>query len=201
MGDKIELTFAEKHPKLNYMLGLLLLIAIIVVGLFVIKYVLLLLSIVVERVIEESNNVDAVIVVALITGAVSITCMVFGKIMEYRQMRKKYLTEKREAPYRAFVEMVYKIQKKEKENKEYTQEEMIEDITSFSKELTLWGSRKVINKWIEFRLSTAKDDYDPMKNLFVLEEIMNIMRKDLGVGKAHKGRLLAFFVNDIDKYV
>ena len=31
MEDKIELTFAEKHPKLNYMLGLLL-IASIVVG-------------------------------------------------------------------------------------------------------------------------------------------------------------------------
>lgn len=38
-------------------------------------------------------------------------------------------------------------------------------------------------------------------NLFLLEEIMNEMRKDLGLKKVKKGNLLAFYVNDIKKYL
>ena len=34
-------------------------------------------------------------------------------------------------------------------------------------------------------------------NLFLMEDIMNEMRKDLGMKKVKKGNLLAFFVNDI----
>ena len=36
-----------------------------------------------------------------------------------------------------------------------------------------------------------------MDNVFLLEEIMNEMRRDLGMKKVKKGNLLAFFVNDI----
>ena len=36
-----------------------------------------------------------------------------------------------------------------------------------------------------------------MDNLFLMEEIMNEMRKDLGLRRVKKGNLLAFFVNDI----
>ena len=39
------------------------------------------------------------------------------------------------------------------------------------------------------------------KNLLLLEDIMNEMRKDLGLRKTKKGNLLAFFVNDIKKAI
>ena len=38
-------------------------------------------------------------------------------------------------------------------------------------------------------------------NIFLMEEIMNEMRKDLGVKKTAKGDLLAFFVNDIKEFM
>jgi len=35
------------------------------------------------------------------------------------------------------------------------------------------------------------------ENLLLTEDIMNAMRKDLGLRKVKKGNLLAFFINDI----
>ena len=59
------------------------------------------------------NTSDQVIVVAMITGAVSITGVVISsivaKIVEYKYNVKKYLYDKREEPYKQFVEMNYKI--------------------------------------------------------------------------------------------
>jgi hypothetical protein len=74
---------------------------------------------------------------------------------------------------------------------------MISDIYGFSQELTLWGSKNVVNKWVEFR-NNASNPNSAMDNMFLLESIMNEMRKDLGVKKVKKGNLLSFFVNDIN---
>ena len=36
-----------------------------------------------------------------------------------------------------------------------------------------------------------------IENVLLTEEIMNAMRKDLGLRKIKKGNLLSFFINDI----
>ena len=77
---------------------------------------------------------------------------------------------------------------------------MTEDLSKFSKQITLWGSKKVVNKWVEFR-ENSTNIQSATKNIFILEEIMNEMRKDLGLKKTRKGNLLAFFINDIKKIV
>ena len=92
--------------------------------------------------------------------------------------------------------MIYKIQQNSKNPDSYTQEQMIEDLLKFSKQITLWGSSRVVKKWVEFRLNGAKPDTGK-ENLFVMEQIMNEMRKDLGLKKVKKGNLLGFFINDI----
>jgi len=51
-------------------------------------------------------------------------------------------------------------------------------------------------KWIKFRENGAKPD-SGKENLFIMEQIMNAMRKDLGLKKVKKGNLLGFFINDI----
>ena len=71
-------------------------------------------------------------------------------------------------------------------------------LSKFSKQITLWGSSKVVNKWVQFR-ENGTDPEKAAKNLFLVEDIMNEMRKDLGLKKVQKGNLLAFFVNDIKK--
>ena len=73
---------------------------------------------------------------------------------------------------------------------------MIEDLSKFSRQITLWGSSKVVKKWVKFRENGANPK-TAGENLFLMEEIMNEMRKDLGLQKVKKGELLAFFINDI----
>lgn len=193
-------SFAEKHPKLNFLLGLILLLgAICFVGWLM--YVLSNLIITgIEKLIDVASNLDAVVIVALITGVVSITGVIISsivaKVVDYHKSRKEYFTQKREVPYGEFVDMVYKIQKNSKTPGAYSEEEMLEDLSKFSRQITLWGSSKVINKWIQFRENGSNPD-KAKENVFLMEEIMNEMRKDLGLKKVKKGNLLGFFVNDI----
>lgn len=157
--------------------------------------------------VNRLSNMDAVVIVALITGSVSILGVVISsivsKIIEYRQNTKRYLYEKKEEPYSEFIEMVYKMQKNVKENKEYNEKEMLDDIFSFSKKLTLWGSSKVIRKWLAFRKISQEQNDNPTDNLFILEEIIFEIRKDMGQKKnsLKQGDILAFFVNDIKDYL
>lgn len=82
----------------------------------------------------------------------------------------------------------------------YTEAQMLEDLSQFSKQITLWGSSRVVNKWVKFRENGTNPEL-AQKNLLLLEDIMNEMRKDLGLRKTKKGNLLAFFVNDIKKAI
>ena len=197
-----KVSFAEKHPKLNIFLGLVL---IVVIGSFSIWLVKLLYNIIINGIIkltEVASKLDAVIIVGLVTGLVSLTgaiiSSIVAKIVDYRKSRQEYLTQKREKPYGEFVEMIYQVQKNIKEPGTYSDEQMLEDLSKFSKQITLWGSSRVINKWIEFR-ENSSDPEKAKNNLFLMEEIMNDMRKDLGLKKVKKGDLLGFFINDIRK--
>lgn len=133
--------------------------------------------------VNRLSNMDAVVIVALITGSVSILGVVISsivsKIVEYRQNTKRYLHEKKEEPYSEFIEMVYKIQEKGKAKESINDEEMLDNIFSFSKKLTLWGSNKVIRKWLAFR-KISQEQNDNTENLFMLEEIIFEIRKDMG---------------------
>ena len=150
---------------------------------------------------------DAVVIVALITGSVSILGVVISsivsKLIEYQQKTKRYLYEKKEEPYSEFIEMVYKLQDSERGNKEYCEKELLDDTISFSKKLTLWGSSKVIKKWLDFRKKSQEQNDNITDILFILEEIIFEIRKDMGQKKSglKQGDILAFFVNDIKDYL
>ena len=199
-------TFAEKHPKLNFLLGLILLISIVVGAFLMAKWFLEILGNGVVRVVNYVENFvstsDQVIVVAMITGAVSITGVVISsivaKIIDYKYNVKKYLYDKREEPYKQFVEMIYKIMEdtKREDGNKMTEEEKTQMVSEFSKGLTLWGSNRVVKKWLKYRKSSIKGD----KNiLWEMEDIIYEIRKDVGLGKRlKKGDMLSFFVNDIE---
>lgn len=200
--------FAQRHPKLYALICLAVLIFLIGVVIFLfgifIDYVRMEVSEFLLSLSSAASNLDAVIVVALITGTVSLTGVIISsivsKIIDYKKSRKAYLAQKREKPYGDFVDMVYKLQQYSKDKSLYTEKNMVSDIYGFSKEITLWGSSRVAKKWIKFRENSTSPEA-ATKNLFIIEEIMNEMRKDLGQKKLNKGDLLAFFVNDIKKVV
>ena len=152
------------------------------------------------------NNTDKVIVVAMITGTVSIIGVLFSsvvaKIIDYRYNVKKYLYDKREIPYEQFISMVYAIMSdtKKPEEQRMTETEMMEKVAEFSKGLTLWGSNRVVKKWLKYRKASL--EMAGPQSLLLLEDIMYEMRRDVGLKKRmKKGDMLAFFVNDIEKLV
>lgn len=181
----------------------------ILIGIIVaaIQYIVNIISNAIVHITQVTSNVDAVIIVALITGPVSILGVllssIVAKILEYRQNTKRYLYEKREMPYSEFIEMVYKLQQRVKNKNGYSNEEMMEDIVKFSQKLTLWGSSRVIRKWLKFREISQAPNNNPTDNLFILEDIIFEIRRDMGQKKGglKKGDLLAFFVNDIRDYL
>ena len=114
--------------KRNTFLGLVGLLLILGVLYFSFNWFLKLFSIL--------KTYDAIIVVAIITGFVTIATTTFKVIFDIKQTRLQYLTQKRETAYYHFVEMIYKINQSDKENSPYPSEEQIADLIKFSKEIT-----------------------------------------------------------------
>ena len=196
--------FSDNHPKLSVLLGIIFILAVAVLFVFIlyllIKYFGIGILKIVQWISTIVSSLDAVVIVALITAGVSIFSVIFtsviGKLIEFRKNRQTYLAQKREAPYGDFVDMFYKIMLFSKKGDKYTQEDMITDFEKFSKQLTLWGSSRVVKKWVKFRENVDNPE-KAKENLFLLEKIMNDMRKDLGQNRVGKGNLLGFIVNDI----
>lgn len=104
---------------------------------------------------EVISSLDAIIIVAILTGFLIMITQLIAKYLDGKSIRKQYLSEKRVYSYSKMVDMVYKTQ-----NKEYKQEEMIKDLTEFSKEITLWGSKALVTKWSKFRISAINKPED-----------------------------------------
>lgn len=67
-----------------------------------------------------------------------------------------------------------------------TESDKFRMMSDFSKGLTLWGSNKVVKKWLRYRKA-------------LLEDIIYEIRKDVGQRKKlGKGDMLSFFINDIE---
>ncbi len=207
-NSKSKVPLSERHPKLYFVIALLLFLIIIVGGavalFYAIKYIGIGISNLIDWLSKVASKLDAVVIVALITGAVSIAGViissVFGKIIKYRKARQEYLAKKREEPYADFIDMVYKVQQNSKGSTPYTEQDMINDISRFSKNITLWGSPRVVKKWVKFR-ENGMNPKSAIDNVLLIEEIMNEMRKDMGLKRVKRGNLLAFFVNDVKSVI
>ena len=140
----------------------------------------------------------------MITGMVSIIGVVFtsviAKVIEYQYNVKKYLYDKREIPYDQFISIIYTIMEdtKKRINKQMTESDKFKMMSEFSKGLTLWGSNKVVKKWLRYR-KAAMENMSPERSLLLLEDIIFEIRKDVGQRKRlGKGDVLSIFINDIE---
>lgn len=205
MGKKNEISTVKQGK--NIFLGLVIFAILLFFVAVFIKYVGELVIRGFDYLSQLASKTDAVIIVALMTGTVSIfgvvISAVISRVIEYKQTTKRYLFEKREEPYSDFISMVYKIQTASKAGEKYEGMELLNDILGFSQKLTLWGSSRVIRKWLKFRLNSQDPNFDPTSNLFILEDIIFEIRKDMGHKKRglSKGDMLKFFVNDIDDHL
>lgn len=184
---------------MNILLLLLLLIDILLAGKWLYTYVPIIYSYIMDYLINIATSIDVVILVAIITGFASIVTSSVTGFVETKNKRREYLSAKREEPYREFIELFNKLLNNGKNDYEYSTEEMIKDINDFNSKLTLWGSPKVVKKWNEYRYKTLDKEQNVKseETLYLLEEVMNQMRKDLGVKSVGKKNLLSIFINDV----
>lgn len=78
--------------------------------------------------------------------------------------------------------------KRPKIGAEYSQDEMLDDIFTFTENLMLWGSADAIKLWSEWRIK-AGDNPDPMELMLGQEQIIMQLRKDVGQKKKLPPRL------------
>ena len=154
MSDKEE-EFADRHSTINTIIALLIVLILASMGIWILKALFGWIASGIHWIIVAGSKLDAVVMVALITGFGSIVTVIVSsivsKILDYRKRKAEYLAQKREKPYENFLVIYYKIHDNINNPGSYPQEEMIKDINDFSKGITMWGSKKVVNKWVEFR--------------------------------------------------
>ena len=151
---------------------------------------------------QALGSLDTAIIVALITGAVSVLTVIVGGIASNVQRENYYLRQHREVPYQKLIEMVYKMTAKARDDSAYTQDELMRDFNEFSQALTLWGSPKAIKLWTSWRLASTrgKQSLNPRELLFAVEEVVLQLRRDMGQKRGlKKGDLLKLFINDVDE--
>ena len=207
-SKKEKAPFAQRHPRINFMIGLALLVILVLAVILLIWFVFSCLGNGIEHLIDFLkkfvSTTDKVIIVAMITGMVSIIGVVFtsviAKVIEYQYNVKKYLYDKREIPYEQFISIIYTIMEDTKKpiNKQMTESDKFKMMSEFSKGLTLWGSNKVVKKWLRYR-KAAMENMSPERSLLLLEDIIFEIRKDVGQRKRlGKGDVLSIFINDIE---
>ena len=187
-----------KSNKWNYGLLLFLLADMYYVGLYLFKNIPTYIQGIVTYLKNMTSSLDAVILVALITGSITLLNSFYSRYSEQRNKKREYLATKREGPYSDLFTVIHKVSLSEKGVFVYSNEEMIKDINDFNSKLSLWGSPKVVKKWNDFRQKSLEGNkqLEPKELLNAVEEVMNEMRKDLGSKSTKKGELLSIFIND-----
>lgn len=179
--------------------GLLTLLAILAICAVVLGLLIRFAAAGIVSLCNAMGSLDVAIVVALITGTISIMTVVIGGIASNNQRKEYYLRQHRGTPYQKLVEMVYKMMAKGKNPESYSEEELFNDFSEFSQALTLWGSPKAIQQWNEWRKANTGGKPDPKELLFAMERIMMQLRAGMGQkGGLKKGDLLRLFINDLD---
>ena len=189
-----------KYKKLNIILVPLVLINLIFAVVFLYKFVPIFIQGIVTYLQNMTSTLDAVVLVALITGTITLLNSFYSRYSDQKNKKREHLASKREGPYSDLFAMMQKISRREKDGFVYTIDEARKDIDEFNSKLSLWGSPKVVKKWVEFRKKCIENEEQLGRNdlLKEVEDVMNEMRKDLGSKSTKKGELLSIFTNDVE---
>lgn len=148
--------------------------------------------------------VESDVTVAVVAGAatviVSVVSIVLSKRFENRAAIVQELRQKKVPVYEDIIQtFIGALMAGNLGKPQPTEAEMMEFFARSTEQLIIWGSDEVVLEYRKFRLNFAATAGDPL-GLFLFEELLSILRKDLGhrnKGFA-RGTILGLFVNDID---
>lgn len=149
---------------------------------------------------------SSAIVTASATVLVALASVLVTRYFERRGVREREQQAKRIPVYEEFVtgmlDLIGATRPPEKRG-EPTPEETYVVFARFTERLIIWGSDAVIREWVDLRgaFISAESDADNIRNLYRLEELFLVIRRDLGLSdKAlQRGDLLRLWINDLQR--
>jgi hypothetical protein len=184
---------------INFVFGLLIIVGILY-GLFIaVRGAYLILA-------SLSSDIAVAIIAAAAAISVSVLSVVLGKLYEHKAMIQKEHREKKVPVYEDLIEFMFKLLMNSKVGNPVSQEEMVRFMSDFNRRALVWGADDVLAAWIKWR-RLANDEMavkaNPMKLIFLYEELVYAIRRDLGHSNRRlvTGDILATFINDIDKHL
>ena len=158
------------------------------------------------RVLVALNSSIAVAVIAAAaTVFVSVLSIVLGKAYEARSAAERENREKKIPVYEDLIKFMFRILTGTKTGTMPSEQEMLEFMSSFNQRIMVWGADEVLAAWVKFRKFSVDENLmkaEPMRLMFLYEDLIRAIRQDLGHKNRGLGRgdILALFVNDIEKY-
>jgi hypothetical protein len=149
---------------------------------------------------DLQKEVTASIVAASATALVSIGTLLTARAVERQKQREELARAKRIPVYEEFLAVIFRFFLQGGATPS-NQEELKQAMGNFTQKMMVWGSSEVVAKWSRWRRLLANQGENPNpENLFVFEEIVLAIRKDIGYSNKDlaRGDVLGLFVNDID---
>jgi len=156
--------------------------------------------------LSATSSIDAVVIAAMITGAVAIIGSLVNSVVSYRTKRMEYTqNETREKqkkmvdPYNKLVSLIFEILNLSKQNVAIEESMLVQKMSEFNIAVLLYGSNEVIAKWGSYRVSLANPaQSNPKEVMLKLEDLLYVIREDLGFDKRDMGAgdILSLFIND-----
>jgi hypothetical protein len=154
---------------------------------------------------------------AIVTGSVTFLVAIVGilvsRFLERRSNREREQQEKRVPVYEEFVsgllELMGATRASSAEGESEGEAESgtgVQDanafLARFTERVIIWGSEDVVREWVSFRKanSASNSGQENFENLYRLESLLLVMRRDLGLRnkKLERGDLLRLWINDLD---
>ena len=160
-------------------------------------YVLLYLWRVFVSILEATQ---AALGAAVLTVLGSVAPLIYSTYKNRQREIEQALYEKKEPVYESLMNFMFDVLKKSKTDESFDEQEMIDFLMKFSKELMLWGSDDVVRAYVRWRRVTSSNP-TPTVMLLALEDLFRAIRLDFGhTNKGiEKGDLLSFIITDIDE--
>jgi hypothetical protein len=155
------------------------------------------------------SDVAVAVAAAAATVLVSVLTLVVTKYLETRATIKQQLREKKVPIYEELISTLFRLTYSEKLGETpMSEHEVMKFFISATERLVIWGSDDVLRSFRAFRLhfvdvELQNDPRRAMKGLFLYEDMLLAIRRDLGHSNASLGRgsILGLWINDIDKHI
>lgn len=148
------------------------------------------------------KSVAAAIIAASATILVSVITVVIGNVYASRVQIQKENRDRKIPVYEELFTFFFRFMNTDKTGEVVGEREFGEFGQHFNRQFMVWGSDAVVSayvRWRRFITDEKKRQAEPKESLFLFEDLVYAIRKDLGHRNngLSSGDILALFVNDI----